>query len=59
MLETDSAAIIEQRGSLSTEAASAVPEASEMAAEHRFFHWPLEFPGIFHRERPGFDVVAG
>ena len=59
VLETDSAAIIEQRGSLSTEAASAVPEASEMAAEHRFFHWPLEFPGIFHRERPGFDVVAG
>ena len=59
VLETDSAAVIEQRGSLSTEAASAVPEASEMAAEHRFFHWPLEFPSIFHRDRPGFDVVAG
>ena len=24
-----------------------------------FFHWPLEFPGVFHRERPGFDVVVG
>ena len=59
VLETDSAAIIEQRGSLTPKAASAVPEASEMATEHRFFHWPLEFPGIFHRERPGFDVVAG
>ena len=24
-----------------------------------FFHWPLEFPNVFHRERPGFDVVVG
>ena len=59
VLETDSAAIIEHRGALSPEAATAVAEASRMAAEHRFFHWPLEFPSIFHRDRHGFDVVAG
>ncbi|MYG90364.1 MAG: hypothetical protein F4188_02510, partial [Chloroflexi bacterium] len=29
------------------------------ADDHRFFHWPLEFPSIFHRDRPGFDVVVG
>ena len=59
VLETDSAAIIEHRGALSPEAATAVSEASGMAAEHRFFHWPLEFPSIFHRDRHGFDVVIG
>ena len=34
-------------------------EAREIAARYRFFHWPLEFPSVFHRERPGFDVVVG
>ncbi|MYE06229.1 MAG: hypothetical protein F4Y04_03235, partial [Chloroflexi bacterium] len=29
------------------------------ADDHGFFHWPLEFPSIFHRDRPGFDVVVG
>ena len=41
--------------------------ARAKAAQHRFFHWPLEFPSIFHRkqlgsgedDRPGFDVVVG
>ena len=39
--------------------ASGMAEASRVAAQYRFFHWPLEFPGIFHRDRPGFDVVVG
>ncbi len=26
---------------------------------HPFFHWPLEFPEVFERERGGFDVVLG
>ena len=34
-------------------------QARKIAKKHRFFHWPLEFPSIFHRERPGFDVVVG
>ena len=34
-------------------------EASRIASQYTFFHWPLEFPSIFHRERPGFDVVVG
>ncbi len=31
--------------------------ANAAAAEHRFFHWPLEFPDVF--ERGGFDVMLG
>ena len=34
-------------------------EAREIASRYRFFHWPLEFPSVFHRKRPGFDVVVG
>ena len=34
-------------------------QAREIANRYRFFHWPLEFPSVFHRERPGFDVVVG
>ena len=40
-------------------------EARAMAAERRFFHWPLEFPDVFYapdgtpRERAGFDAVIG
>ncbi|MDQ3069090.1 MAG: N-6 DNA methylase, partial [Acidobacteriota bacterium] len=32
---------------------------SAIAARERFFHWPLEFPEIFERKRPGFDAVLG
>jgi len=30
---------------------------AELAARHRFFHWQLEFPGVF--ARGGFDLVLG
>ena len=34
-------------------------KARDIASRYRFFHWPLEFPGVFHRKRSGFDVVVG
>ena len=36
-----------------------VRQAQQMAARHAFLHWPLAFPQVFSRERPGFDVVVG
>jgi very-short-patch-repair endonuclease len=49
-------------------AANLLGEAQALAAEHRFFHWPLEFPEVFaSHPQPhqggtasgGFDVVLG
>ena len=34
-------------------------QAQQIAARHGFLHWPLAFPQVFSRERPGFDVVVG
>lgn len=34
-----------------------VEYALNLAARHRFFHWPLEFPEVF--KNGGFDVVLG
>ena len=31
----------------------------ELSDEHRFFHWNLEFPDVFNRERKGFDCILG
>ncbi|MCD1654120.1 hypothetical protein K7J14_05320 [Treponema zuelzerae] len=31
----------------------------EASAQAAFFHWPIEFPEIFHRATPGFDCVLG
>ncbi len=33
--------------------------ARQVAEEHRFFHWELEFPDVFTPERTGFDGVVG
>ena len=33
--------------------------AQKLAARHGFLHWPLAFPQVFFRDRPGFDVVVG
>ncbi|HWP02770.1 MAG TPA: DNA methyltransferase, partial [Gemmatimonadaceae bacterium] len=35
----------------------AIAEAEALAAQHHFFHWPLEFPEVF--ADGGFDVVLG
>ena len=58
-LETHAGPIIESDLAKTTKIAAALAGASRVAAQYRFFHWPLEFPGVFHRERPGFDVVVG
>jgi len=33
--------------------------AQEIAKEHHFFHWELEFPGVFNDEFSGFDCILG
>jgi hypothetical protein len=33
--------------------------ADELAAANSFLHWPVAFPRVFARERPGFDAVVG
>ncbi|MGI8679431.1 MAG: Eco57I restriction-modification methylase domain-containing protein, partial [Jatrophihabitans sp.] len=39
------------------EAEADARDSEEIAQEQAFFHWPLELPEVFHRDRPGFDVV--
>ena len=56
-LESHAAAIVAR--SEPATVAGAIGGARRIAGRYRFFHWPLEFPGVFHRERPGFDVVVG
>jgi hypothetical protein len=40
-------------------------DAADTSIAHGFFHWPIEFPDVFHdafgaaRDRPGFDAVIG
>jgi hypothetical protein len=34
-----------------------VGKADALSKEHKFFHWPLEFPDVF--EQGGFDVMLG
>ena len=58
-LETHADVILETGKEMPVEVADAVAGASDIASQYRFFHWPLEFPNVFHRERPGFDVVVG
>ena len=33
--------------------------AQELDERERFLHWPLAFPDVFARDRPGFDAVVG
>jgi hypothetical protein len=35
------------------------PEAEALADREHFLHWPLAFPDVFARDRPGFDAVVG
>jgi type I restriction-modification system DNA methylase subunit len=34
-------------------------KALKLAEEKRFFHWELEFPEVWQREKKGFDIVLG
>ena len=66
-LQTATTSLLTGEGDVPDAVTKVLADARDIAAEHRFFHWPLEFPSIFHRnrigfeaqERPGFDVVAG
>ena len=58
-LETYADAIIACYEDKTAKIAAPIAEASLTAGQYHFFHWPLEFPSVFHRERPGFDVVVG
>ena len=59
ILETYADVIVGGEVSGTSELTNAVAQARDIAARYRFLHWPLEFPSVFHRERPGFDVVVG
>ena len=56
-LENHAAAIVGRNEP--SEVAEVIDSARRIADRYRFFHWPLEFPGVFHGDRPGFDVVVG
>ena len=58
-LETNAEAIIACDEGKTTKIRHEMAQSLSIAAQYRFFHWPLEFPSVFHRERPGFDVVVG
>ena len=58
-LETYADAIIACDEDKTAKIRTAMAGASRTAEQYRFFHWPLEFPSVFHRERSGFDVVVG
>jgi hypothetical protein len=47
------------RERIGEEDAADAEAAAGPAREHLFFHWPLEYPEVFARARPGFDVVLG
>jgi hypothetical protein len=34
-------------------------EAEDLRDRERFLHWPVAFPDVFARDRPGFDAVVG
>ena len=56
-VELYGAAVIDGDGSGA--ASPLVSEARTLAETHRCLHWPLAFPQVFSRDRPGFDVVVG
>jgi len=39
--------------------AEVVNEIRRLAAEYAFFHWEVEYPGVFGRAQGGFDCVLG
>lgn len=53
LVELHGPAIIDGKTDPSIERATAERD------RHRFLHWPLAFPHIFSRPRPGFDAVVG
>ena len=58
-LETNATKLVEGDPDTTEMLQPELAAAAALAGRYRFFHWPLQFPSIFHRERPGFDVVVG
>ena len=58
-LEINADAIIARDEANTAAIADTLTGAAHIAHRYHFFHWPLEFPNVFHRDRPGFDVVVG
>ena len=46
-------------GTMSDDVGSKLETATQLAAAHRFLHWPLEFPRVFSAGRGGFDAIVG
>lgn len=59
VLETNGAEIVEGDNLPAAEISDRIKKTESAARRYRFFHWPLEFPHVFHRGRPGFDMVVG
>ena len=58
-LEVNISPIVENNGERTADVNDKIDEAEKTANRYRFFHWPLEYPHVFHQDRPGFDVVVG
>lgn len=58
-LELHAEHIIDGRYERNTKISQTINKAQQIANQYNFFHWPLEFPHVFHRENSGFDVVVG
>ena len=58
-LETTATKLVESDPDTTAALQPELAEATALAERYRFFHWSLQFPSVFHRERPGFDVVVG
>lgn len=44
---------------LARRAAKDLAKDSPSGGARRLFHWPLEFPDVFHGATPGFDAIVG
>ena len=58
-LETFASAIVSHKDDKTVNIIKQINDSQRIASTHRFFHWPLEFPSVFQRDKPGFDVVVG
>ncbi len=58
-LETSTRAILNGEDKPNGKLTNFIDQSNRLANQYRFFHWPLEFPQIFHDDYSGFDVVAG
>lgn len=58
-LELHAEHIIDGRYERNAKTSQTIAKAQQIANQYNFFHWPLEFPHVFHRDNSGFDVVVG